>query len=144
MANEGIIFVLAEREMHRGFYLPAHFTPQGGSPHATKVSALCFSGTGRIDFVWSLGKHIAGLDRSSVRTTVAAKHEVHCRDLSSIGNGGHSFALNVSDGGNKQTMQFVVDKDTQVQGQVKVGATVTVVYVAMADQNLTRNITIQG
>ncbi len=64
--------------------------------------------------------------------------------VSSIGNGGHSFALDVTDGGTKQTMQFVVDKDTQVQGQVKVGTAVTVVYVAMADQNVARNITTQG
>lgn len=46
--------------------------------------------------------------------------------VSSIGNGGHSFALDVSDGGAKQTLQFVVDKDTQVQGEVKVGTAVMV------------------
>jgi hypothetical protein len=37
-----------------------------------------------------------------------------------------------------------VDKDTQVQGQVKVGTAVMVEYVAMADQNVAKNITVQG
>ena len=64
--------------------------------------------------------------------------------VSSIGNGGRSFALEVNQGGTKQTVQFVVDKDTQVQGQVTVGTPVTVEYVAMADQNVAKNITAQG
>jgi carbonic anhydrase/acetyltransferase-like protein (isoleucine patch superfamily) len=64
--------------------------------------------------------------------------------VSPLGNGGHSLSLDVNDRGTKQTMQFVVDKDTQVEGQVKVGSAVTVIYVAMADQNVARNITIQG
>ena len=48
------------------------------------------------------------------------------------------------EGDAKQTVQFVVDKDTQVQGQVTVGTPVTVEYVAMADQNVAKNITAQG
>jgi hypothetical protein len=64
--------------------------------------------------------------------------------VSSIGNGGHSFALAVNQGDTQQTVQFVVDKDTQVQGQVKVGTAVMVEYVAMADQNVAKNITVQG
>lgn len=64
--------------------------------------------------------------------------------VSSIGNGGRSFALDVNDGGTRQTLQFVVDKDTQVQGQVKVGTAVMVEYVAMADQNVAKNIAVQG
>ena len=64
--------------------------------------------------------------------------------VSSIGNNGHSFAVEVNQGGAKETVQFVVDKDTQVQGQVKVGTSVMVEYVAMADQNVARTITAQG
>ena len=64
--------------------------------------------------------------------------------VSSIGNGGRSFALEVNEGGTKQTLQFVVDKDTQVQGQLKVGTAAMVEYVAMADQNVARNVTVQG
>src|SRR5580704_15435710 len=37
---------------------------------------------------------------------------------------GHSFALEVNQGGEKQTLQFVVDQETQVNGQVKVGSPV--------------------
>ena len=44
--------------------------------------------------------------------------------VTSIGDQGHSFAVEVEAGGTKQTMKFVVDKNTQVQGQVKVGTVV--------------------
>src|ERR1700723_3544966 len=53
--------------------------------------------------------------------------------VSSIGDNGRSFALEVNESGNKRTVQFVMDKDTKVQGQLKVGTPVTVEYVAMAD-----------
>src|SRR5579871_4869074 len=49
--------------------------------------------------------------------------------IASIGTGGHSFTLQVgSNGGSSKsaadTMNFVVDNNTQVQGQVKVGTSV--------------------
>lgn len=59
----------------------------------------------------------------------------------SIGDKGRSFALETNAGGTKQTVQFVVDQETQVQGQVKVGTPVKVEYVAMADQNVAKTIT---
>jgi hypothetical protein len=62
----------------------------------------------------------------------------------SIGDKGRSFALEVNQGGEKQTLQFVVDQETQVKGQVKVGSPVTVEYVAKADQNVARTITPQS
>lgn len=56
--------------------------------------------------------------------------------VTGITNQGHSFTVE-SEGGNKQTMEFVVDKNTQVQGQVKVGTLVTVDYQPMqGGQNL--------
>lgn len=64
--------------------------------------------------------------------------------VSSIGNQGHSFALEVNQGAEKATLQFVVDQETRVQGHVKVGTAVTVEYVAMAEQNVARTITVQG
>jgi hypothetical protein len=64
--------------------------------------------------------------------------------VSAIGNKGLSFELEVNNGGNKEVISFVVDKDTRVEGQVKVGTPVTVEYVAMADQNVARNIKTQG
>ena len=62
--------------------------------------------------------------------------------VTSIGNGGHSFALEVNEGNDKQTMQFVVDKNAKVQGRVGVGTDVTVEYTAMeGGQNLALSIT---
>ena len=52
--------------------------------------------------------------------------------VASIESGGHGFTLEVSSG-NKQRMDFVVDKNTQIQGQVKEGTTVTVEYKATED-----------
>ena len=69
-------------------------------------------------------------ERKSVQGTVV-----------SIGDKGRSFALETNNGGTKQTLQFVVDQETQVQGQVAVGTPVKVEYVAMADQNVAKTIT---
>jgi hypothetical protein len=64
--------------------------------------------------------------------------------VTAIGNGGHSFSLEVT-GENKNTMNFVVDKNTQVNGQVREGTAVTVQYQAMANgQNLAVSITAQA
>ena len=65
--------------------------------------------------------------------------------IASIGTGGHSFTLEVSDGsGNARTMNFVVDNNTQVQGQVRQGTPVTVEYTVMqGGQNLAVNVTAQ-
>lgn len=62
----------------------------------------------------------------------------------SIGDKGRSFAVEVNEGDKKQTLQFVVDQETQVQGQVKVGTPVKVEYVAKADQNVARTVTPQS
>jgi hypothetical protein len=48
--------------------------------------------------------------------------------VSGIGDQGHSFTVDVNGGGSTQSMKFVVDKNTQVQGQVKVGTLVLVDY----------------
>jgi ribosomal protein L21E len=62
----------------------------------------------------------------------------------SIGDKGRSFVVEVNDGDKKQTVQFVVDQENQVQGQVKVGTPVKVEYVAKADQNVARTVTPQS
>jgi len=64
--------------------------------------------------------------------------------IASIGNGGQSFALQVSDGNSKQTIQFVVDKTTHVEGTVKVGTSVTVEYQAKGGENLALTVTAQA
>ena len=65
--------------------------------------------------------------------------------VTAIGNGGQSFALEVSSGGDKQTMQFVVDKNAKVAGRVTVGTEVAVEYEAMEGGQLRAvSITAQG
>jgi hypothetical protein len=64
--------------------------------------------------------------------------------IASIGNNGQSFALTVNDGSTKQTMQFVVDKTTHVEGIVKVGTSVTVEYQAKGGENLALTVTAQA
>jgi len=62
--------------------------------------------------------------------------------VASIGNGGHSFSLEVNGESKGGKMDFVVDKNTQVNGQVREGTAVTVQYQAMANgQNLAVSIT---
>lgn len=57
--------------------------------------------------------------------------------VSGIGDQGHSFTVDINAGGGTQSMKFVVDKNTQVQGQVKVGTLVLVDYQPMdGGQNL--------
>jgi hypothetical protein len=64
--------------------------------------------------------------------------------ITSIGNSGTSFALKV-EGSSKETMEFVVNKNTQVQGQVKVGTLVAVEYQpAESGQNLAVSIAVRG
>jgi hypothetical protein len=63
--------------------------------------------------------------------------------ITSIGNSGQSFTLEVSDA--KQTMQFVLDKNAKVQGSVKIGTPVTVQYEAKEEgQNLALAVIAQG
>ena len=65
--------------------------------------------------------------------------------VASIGDQGKSFALEVNDGSSKHTMNFVVDKNTQVQGRVTEGTIVAVEYQPSDDgQNLCVRVTAQG
>ena len=64
--------------------------------------------------------------------------------VSAIGSGGTAFTLAV-DGGESKTMDFVVDKNTKVKGQVREGTAVTVEYQAMANgQFLAVSVTAQA
>ena len=64
--------------------------------------------------------------------------------VTSIGTGGTSFALEVNEGNAKRTMRFVLDKNAQVQGNLKVGTAVTVVYAEKQGQNLALSIAAPG
>jgi TolA-binding protein len=48
--------------------------------------------------------------------------------VTSVETGGKAFDVEVNQGSNKQTMRFVVDQTTQVQGHVGTGTTATVQY----------------
>jgi uncharacterized lipoprotein NlpE involved in copper resistance len=84
-----------------------------------------------------------------IQTQESGKHSEHAAKsvagkVTSIGNSGTSFAVEV-EGSSKQTIQFVVDKNTQVQGQVKVGTLVAVDYQPTeSGQNLALNITVRS
>ena len=81
----------------------------------------------------------SGQDPSEKREHQASK--TVSGKVASIGNGGHSFSLEVN-GESKSRMDFVVDKNTQVNGQVREGTAVTVEYQALANgQNLAVSIT---
>jgi hypothetical protein len=67
--------------------------------------------------------------------------------IAAIGNGGHSFTLEVSSGNSSdpKTMDFVLDNHTEVSGQVRVGTPVTVVYqIAEGGQNVAVSVTAEG
>ena len=65
--------------------------------------------------------------------------------VASIGDQGKSFALEVNDGSSKRTMNFVVDKNTEVQGRVTEGTIVAVEYQPSGDgQNVCLRVTAQG
>jgi len=66
--------------------------------------------------------------------------------VASIGTGGHSVTPEISDSsGGGNTMNFVLDNNTQVQGQVKQGTSVTVEYrVVEGGQNLAVSVTAQA
>jgi hypothetical protein len=81
----------------------------------------------------------AGSDKQEQKATKSVSGKV-----TKIGNGGHSFSLEVT-GENKNNMEFVVDRNTQVTGQVREGTAVTVEYQAMeSGQNLAVSITAQA
>jgi hypothetical protein len=65
--------------------------------------------------------------------------------VTSIGDQGKSFAMEVDDGSNKRTMQFVVDKNTQVQGRIAEGTIAAVEYQPTeSGQNVCVRVTAQG
>jgi len=48
--------------------------------------------------------------------------------VTQVETGGKAFSMDVSQGSDKKTMRFVVDKNTTVQGHVGAGSTATVDY----------------
>lgn len=110
--------------------------PQAGPNTASLAGLLLTAGS-----VWV---HATLPQNSSGQQSQAATKMVMGK-VTAIGDGGHSFALEVNEGSSTQTMQFVVDKQARVQGTVKVGTPVTVEYEAKeGGQNLALSITAEG
>jgi hypothetical protein len=64
--------------------------------------------------------------------------------VTSVEPGGKAFSVEVNQGNNKRTMQFVVDKNTVVQGHVGAGTTATVQYQQSGGQLVALNVSEQG
>jgi hypothetical protein len=63
--------------------------------------------------------------------------------VTTVETGGKAFSMEVSQGNSKRTMQFVLDKNTVVQGHVGAGTTATVEYQQNGGQFVAMNISEQ-
>ncbi|SRR6266700_5375821 len=63
--------------------------------------------------------------------------------VTTVETGGKAFSMEVNQGNSKRTMQFVVDKNTQVQGHVGTGSMATVEYQQNGGQFVAVNVTEQ-
>jgi len=64
--------------------------------------------------------------------------------VTAIGSNGHSFTIQSGDN-SKQSMDFVIDQNTKVEGHVHVGTTVTVAYAPQqGGPNLAITVTAQA
>ena len=78
------------------------------------------------------------------RQTQAETKQVQGK-IASIGDDRRSFVLEVDKGGQKQNMNFVLDKNSQVEGKVSTGTMVLVEYQpANGDQNLVVKVSARG
>jgi hypothetical protein len=141
LTNYSSIFFRAEDNMHGEYYLPIlQPCTQEVDPmrklllSASLVGLMLAGASARTD---AIPTPQSGQQSQQATKSIAGT-------VSSIGDNGRSFALEVKAGSDKQTLQFVLDQNTQVQGNVKVGTPVTVEYVAMADHNVAKSITAQG
>jgi len=60
--------------------------------------------------------------------------------VTNVETGGKAFSMEVNQGNNKRTMQFVLDKNTVVQGHVGAGTVATVEYTQNGGQFIALNI----
>ena len=82
--------------------------------------------------------------QSDAAKQTAATTKTVAGKITSIGNSGTTFALQPDGGNDKQAMNFVVGRDTQVKGHVTTGTVVTVEYRPTEDgQNVALSITVR-
>jgi hypothetical protein len=105
-------------------------------------AGIAIAGLMSLGTALSVSVHASQSDRADKQERKATKSI--SGKVAKIGDSGHSFSLEVA-GENKSTMEFVVDRNTQVTGQVREGTAVTVEYQAMeSGQNLAVTITAQA
>jgi len=100
----------------------------------------------KILFVISLGLLLAGSQIVAHATAVQKQGGQQSQQqatksvsgkVTGIGNQGKSFTVEVGNGDSKQTLEFVVDGQTKVEGHVTTGTMVVVEYQSMdGGQNL--------
>jgi hypothetical protein len=64
--------------------------------------------------------------------------------VTTVETGGRAFSMEINQGNNKRTMQFVLDKNTVVQGHVGTGTIATVQYQQTGSQFVALNISEQS
>ena len=97
------------------------------------IRKLLFSASlGSLLMVGTAGAFSIQQDRSNGPQTGAQQSQQATKQVTgkvtSIGDAGKSFSMEVNDGSNKKTMNFAVDKNTQVSGKVTAGTMVVVEY----------------
>lgn len=97
------------------------------------ASALVFSAGVLSQTVWSQAQ--PGQQQQQAKQTKSVSGKV-----TSVAPGGRAFTMDVKAGNQDRTMQFVVDKRTQVQGHVTTGTQADVVYVSDQGQNVALNV----
>jgi hypothetical protein len=65
-------------------------------------------------------------------------------EVTSIGTDGLSFGLDVDQGDQTQTMQFVMGKNAKIRGNFRVGMPATVEYATERGQNVALTVTARG
>jgi hypothetical protein len=109
--------------------------PQGGSVMIRKI-LFCASVGGMLLMNVPLMAHSRTAQEQSGKQSQQAAKSVAGK-ITSIGEDRRSFVVEVDNGGAKQNMQFVLDKNSQVEGRVTTGTMVLVEYQPMnGDQNL--------
>jgi hypothetical protein len=91
----------------------------------------------------SMWVHTASAQSASEQQSEKATNMVTGK-VASIGNGGNSFTLEVNGSDANKAMEFILDKNAKVQGDVKVGTAVRVEYAMREGHNLALTVTAQA
>ncbi len=96
------------------------------------------------NIVWRLSRIVADCSNGTHATPSTAIPVRTAVRVTNVETGGKAFSMEVNQGNNKRTMQFVLDKNTVVQGHVGAGTTATVEYTQNGGQFVALNISEQS